>query len=343
MRAIRLLFLTVLLHLAISADAAIVVAPADALPEEKSRADLICDGIDDQEELVASLARARIGEAVIDIDPKTQRSVKCRMNHAVEWLPGNYQISRTLEIDDAADCVIRAEGTTLHYAPTNGDCVVIRGMNRCRYNFGTIKTTSDGAALRIQPKSGMPSLMSFVNFMGLVGSKQRGVGVMVDPLNENVCVNRVVGTDVYGFDKGVYVGGAGGREGSVSTQGKCDTNWFWVSYVRLCNTCIEEASQGVDDSVWEVNVDASLPNSVAIRAGAAYSKWYVIMGTYTFEGTNRAVVLTPGARHNVMEVHPPLDMFAWEDQSGNDTNIILSSSRPPFRRFSQLREPESGP
>ena len=55
--------------------AAIVVAAADSLPEEKSRADLVCDGIDDQVELAASLARARTGEAVIDINPKTQQTV----------------------------------------------------------------------------------------------------------------------------------------------------------------------------------------------------------------------------------------------------------------------------
>ena len=318
--------------------AAIVVAAADSLPEEKSRADLVCDGQDDQEELAASLARARMGEAVIDINPKTQRSVTCRKNHVVQWLPGNYHISDTLEVADAVDCVIRAEGTTLHYKGSEGDCVLIRGMNRCRYNFGTIKSASSGAALRIQPTPQMPSLMSYVNFMGLVGENQRGTGLLLDPQNENICVNRVEGTDVYGFDRGVYVGGAGGREGSASTHGKCDTNWFWISYVRLCNTCIEESAEGVDDSRWEVNVDASIPNSTAIRTAAAHGKWYVIMGTYTFEGTNKALVLEPGARHSVFEMHPPIQSFAWEDRSGTDTNIILSAESPPFRRFRELAE-----
>ena len=94
--------------------AAIVVAAADSLPEEKAKADIVCDGVDDQVELAASLAKARQGDTPIDVNPKTQKSVRCALNHAVEWLPGNYRLSATLEIPDAANCVIRAEGTTLH-------------------------------------------------------------------------------------------------------------------------------------------------------------------------------------------------------------------------------------
>ena len=316
--------------------AAIVVAAADSLPEEKAKADLVCDGVDDQVELAASLAKARQQDTLIDINPKAQKQVRCALNHAVEWLPGRYNLSATLEIPDAANCAIRAEGTALHYLPAVGDAVVIRGMNRCRYNLGTIESASTGAALRIQPTEAMPSLMSYLNFTGLIGKDQRGIGLMLDPKYENVCVNRIDGTDILGFDKGAYVGGAGSREGGASSHGKCDTNWFWLSYIRLCNTCIEESAQGVDDSVWRVNVDASVADAVAIRTGGAYGKWFVIMGTYTFEKRNKAIVLEPGARHSVFEVHPPIQEFAWEDRSGTDSNVILSSKSPPYRRFREL-------
>lgn len=321
--------------------AAIVVAASDSLPEEKAKADLVCDGEDDQIELAASLAKGRRGKTKIDVNPKTQQTVECTLNHAVEWLPGTYHISATLEVPDAANCAIRAEGTTLDYQPADGDAVVIRGMNRCRYNFGTIESSSSGAALCVRPTARMPALMSFVNFSGLIGTNKRGTGLLVDPSAENVCVNRFEGTDVLGFERGVYVGAAGTREGAASTFGKCDTNWFWLSYVRMCQTCIEESAGGVDCSVWQVNVDASLPGAIAIRAAGGYGKWYVIMGTFTFEKRNQALVLEPGARHSVFEVHPPLEDFAWEDRSGNDTNIVLSSNRPPFRRFSELREATS--
>jgi hypothetical protein len=61
------------------------------------------------------------------------------------------------------------------------------------------------------------------------------------------------------------------------------------------------------------------------------------MGTYTFEKKNNALVLDRGARHSVFEVHPPIDNFAWEDHSGSDTNVILTTTKPPHRRFSELR------
>ena len=53
------------------------------------------------------------------------------------------------------------------------------------------------------------------------------------------------------------------------------------------------------------------------------------MGTFGGSGT-RALVLDPGASHNVIEVHPPLEQYVWEDNSGDSTNVILTTMRPPF-------------
>jgi hypothetical protein len=309
------------------ARAAIVVAASDSSPQEKSRADFVCEGRDDQDKIAAAIALGKRGKTLVDVNPKEQTTVECVLNHVVELLPGNYQLTASIELPDAADCAFRGEGSTLHYLPKQGDCVVIRGMNRCRYSFGTIQTNSTGAAIHVQPKVGMPSLMSFVTFTGLVGPGTEGTGLYVDPSYENVCVNRFEGTDVLKFKRGVYVGGAGARDKSTSTQGKADTNWFWLSYVRMCSTCIEESATGVDSGVWEVNVDASLPGSTAIKAAGAYDKWFIIMGTYTHEKKNLALVLEPGARHSVFEIQPPIEEFASEDRSGTNTNVIVSRQK----------------
>jgi hypothetical protein len=212
-------------------------------------------------------------------------------------------------------------------------------MNRCRYSFGTIETKSTGAAIHVQPNEGMPALMSFVSFTGLVGSDTRGTGLFVDPEHENVCVNRFEGTDIANFSRGVFVGAAGSREKSTSTHGKADTNWFWLSYIRMCATCVQESATGVDSCVWEVNVDASLPGATAVRAAGAYDKWLIIMGTYTHEKQNMALVLEPGARHSVFEIHPPIDDFAWEDRSGTNTNIIISTADAGINRLSRMPQP----
>jgi hypothetical protein len=327
----------------LAAEGAITVAAVDSHDLEKTKADFVCDGKEDQAELARSLSLAKQGKALIDVDPKTQREVVASLNHAVRWLPGTYHLSETLEIPDAVNCVLDAEGTTLRWGGQAGDAVVIRGMNRCRYRFGTIESSSSGVALRIQPNQQMPALRSFVEFAGLVGKNQQGIGLMLDPTSENVCVNRFTGTDISGFDQGVYVGAAGDRQSAASTHGKCDTNWFWLSYVRLCHTCIRESATGVDCSVWDVNVDASLPDSVAIRAAGSYGKWFVIMGTYTFEKKNLAIVLEPGAQHCVFAVHPPLENFRWEDRSQSSTNVILTTQPAGVRPWGDLSTPESAP
>ena len=62
-------------------------------------------------------------------------------------------------------------------------------------------------------------------------------------------------------------------------EGKVDTNWYWLSFVRGCGQDIVVSGQGVDSQQWFVNVDATLPNSVAIRTAALYERWQIIMGT----------------------------------------------------------------
>ncbi len=308
----------VLISASASQAASIIVAASNSSTESKDRADYICDGTNDEVKLLASITQANRFPTKVDTAPAIQAEVKCYGRHSVEWLPGDYYLREPLTIPPAADVAIQAEGTYFHYIPTEGDAVVVTGMNRCRYYFGTIETYSTGAAILVKPTAEMPALMSFLSFTGLLGSEQSGTGLYLDSTQSGVCCNRFEGTDIMGFDTGVYVSDA---------VAKCDTNWFWFSYIRMCKTGIQELGVGVDDNVWNVNVDASIPDSLSIRTAATHGKWYVIMGTWTFEGVNKAVILDPGARQNVIEVHPPLENFAWEDNSGNNTNIILTAQR----------------
>jgi hypothetical protein len=307
--------------------AAVTVAAANSAPAAKAKADLICDGKDDQVELLASITRAARFDVDVDVSPSLQKTVTCYGRHSVEWLPGDYELGETLMIPDAADLVIRAEGAYFHYRGDQGDALVITGMNRCRYQFGTIETGSRGAAIRVRPTPAMPALMSFVGFTGLVGRGRKGIGLALDATRENVCVNRFEGTDIAGFDVGVFVGDADQGPNLPSYRGKCDTNWFWLSYVRLCKTCIWEQGKGIDDSVWEVNVDASIPHSTAIRTAAANGRWFVIMGTFGGKGTE-AIVIDPGARDNRFDVRPPIGRYPWRDNSGNTTNQFLAGDGP---------------
>jgi hypothetical protein len=311
--------------------ASVTVAAADSSDAAKAHADLICDGVDDQVELMKSLAMGKRAKVIVDTSPDSQQEIECLARHEVKWEAGTYRLSATLEIPDAADTIIEAEGTLLDYPIEKGDAVRVLGGNRCRYRLGTIDSVSSGAALRICPTTRMPFLMSMVSFTGLIGHKNRGVGLHVDHRNENVCVNQFTGTDIYGFDTGVLLDDFQAQQGANRPTVKSDTNWFWLSYVRMCNTCVWEKAAGVDSTVWEVNVDASIPGSTAIRTAGGYSRWDIIMGTYSMDRTN-ALILDPGADHQIIQMRPPIDVFRWQDHSGKDSNVFLATSRLPLRK-----------
>lgn len=315
-------FIIMVIAMACPLNAAIIVAASNSLPEEKAKADLVCDGKDDQVELLEAIGRAPQVITRAAGQPDDTPFVKWQGKHAVTWLPGDYYVSETMEFPRISDFALHAEGSYLHFLPEEGDIIHINHSIRCRYYFGTIDTKSKGVAITITGTT-----MSIIGFTGLIGHNQVGTGLRL----YGTSTNKIEGTDIAGFDVGILVD---------DVAAKLDTNWFWISYIRNCNTCIWEKGRNVDDNVWYVNVDATLPGSVAIRTGATYGWWHIIMGTYKFEGKNNAIILDPGATDNVMFIQPPLKTFAWEDNSGNESNTIMSSG--DFRALMNLVNKDKG-
>ena len=308
------------------ASAAVFTVAASNTPEPaRSRADFVCDGTDDQIELQASIVKGPKTTAhVTDLNShpaerpfKAQVSTyECFGASSVEWLPGDYHLGSTLVIPETADLMIQAQGTRFHYDKEEGDAVLIAGAFRSRYSLGTIYSSSNGAALRLKPDRHV--LMSVISFTGLVGKDNRGVGLWLD---QSVCTNKFEGTDISLFDKGIFLNDA---------NTKIDTNWFWISFIRTCHYCIYESNKGVDCNTWNVNVDASMPGSVGIYTAAVYSNWNILMGTWVLENTN-ALILAPGAAHQIIQIRPPIDAFRWQDNSGTNSNVVLCTSRKPLR------------
>lgn len=302
--------------------ASVIVAPADAPPEVRAGADLVAAGRNDERILLESVRRAPRHAVAVDASPADQETVSAHARHSVLWLPGTYRLDAPLVLPDTADVVIQGEGAVLDYRPADGDAVTVTGAYRSRYHFGTILVAGTGAALRIAPTAAMPTLMSEITFTGLVGGAGRGVGLLIDPSRQNVTTSRISGTDVGGFETCVAVLPPAAPDPQRPGLGKMDTNHVWLSYVRRCRTGIAvDGARGVDSNSWDVNVDASLPDSVAIRSSASFDRWRVIMGTWGRGGT--ALILDAGAKYNVFDVTPPLEGFAFRDDSGNDTNLFL--------------------
>jgi hypothetical protein len=142
------------------------VAPSDASARVKASADLVCDGDHDEAKLLASITQAAHRNVRID-DRGTSRTVECYARHSVEWLAGQYNLNAPLVLPDCTDVVIQAEGATLTYTPSSGDAMVLRGLERCRFYLGTIRSYSSGATLCVRPTAAMASRHSTLNYTGL--------------------------------------------------------------------------------------------------------------------------------------------------------------------------------
>ena len=290
-------------------------------------------GADDHVELLQSITdHAIISNVDVLLDNNTTVTVQnCYSKHSVEWLPGDYYLGAALQIPNASDLVIKAEGTVIH--GTNGNnAVVIRGMNRCRYYFGEIRNNlkdNNAAALRLRPNQGMPACYSKVCFAALRGIEStpgsgiyNGTGLHLVPSEGRIFANEFKGTDISHLNIGIKV------DDAIEA---CNTNWFLVNFIREAHQCIYEMGVNVERNFWQAKVDAWLENSEGIRTAASHGKWYLMIGTGAYVGINNALVLEPGASHNVIEMHPSIDNFAWQDNSGGNLNVILSSTRPPYK------------
>ena len=304
-----LLFVTLCIAFTLSAKvhaASVIVAASNSTAEGIARADVVCDGTDDQIELSASFTGSR---------------------HSVEWLPGDYYLSDTVTIVPHGNGAIDAEGAYFHYLPTTGDAVHVQGMINSRLRFGVIETSSTGAAIRLQNPPGVNGLMSILSWVSLIGHNQQGTGLYLDVSEEGHGTDRFEGSEIVGFDTGIFL-----KEVAPSAPGgrKQDTNWFFVNSIRECNTCIQEEHNRVDDHVYKVGLELSLPGSVGMRIGQTLGKYNVTMTDISGVDT-KALILDPGAAGNVIEIHPPIETFSWQDNSGSLSNVILSTLSPPYK------------
>ena len=288
-----------------------IVAASNSTPEAKNRADFVCNGVNDQIELRDSILSTQQYTLYMDTSPAGRRTVTWHGHYDIEWLPGDYYLDETLYIPSSGAAIVNAEGTYFHYQPTTGDAVVIEGMIDYQINLGTIESSSTGAALAV-----ISGQMSQVSFTGLVGHNQVGTGLYIGP---GQSTNRYDGTDISGFDTGMHMM-------------SLDTQWYLINSIRRCNTCVKEDRSEANSNthVFRLGLDTSLPNSLGIHNETIYGKYDVMMSDSSGVGT-QALIITPGMSGNVFEFHPPIEEFDWENNSGNVSNVILSTLSPPYQ------------
>lgn len=291
-------------HAVSSHAAGVIVAASNTLSEAKSRATLLCDGVDDQVELSAAFSTA--GGA------------------SVEWLPGDYYLSGTVTIPVSGNNVLQAAGSHLHYAPTTGDAIVIKGAMHSRINLGVIECATSGAALRLQNETGVNMLVSIFTFTGLVGHGRLGQGLVIDTSEEGISTNRIEGSEITGFDVGVHL--------PDTYVGKIDTTWFWINSIRNCNTGIWEGNERIDTHFFRAAIRSGGAGTLGMRTAGTYDR-VDLVAQGEFNNSAPVVKLATPARHNVILVRPTAAAGSNLDQSGNATNILLSLDQAPYAGY----------
>jgi hypothetical protein len=301
------LLLLLVLRFPVGYTASLTVAPANSAAEAKARADFVCHGAHDEIELAQSLNQG--------VDSRS-----------VEWLPGDYYLDATLVIPASHDNTIRAEGTCLHYRAATGDAVLIKGMLSTRIYLGTIETASDGVALHFQNEQGVNTLMSIFRFTALVGNG-RGTGLFIDTHKEGISTDRFDGAEICGFETGMLLPDTPDQK---ETHPKLDTDWFWINSIHDCATGVREGNIRVDDTVLRTAIDTSLPGSVGLRTKGQYGRYDVVWSN-TGGSDTTALLLDPGAWHNVLEFRPLLPSQRWRDNSRTTNNLLISVMGAPWR------------
>lgn len=94
----------------------------------------------------------------------------------------------------------------------------------------------------------------------------------------------------------------------------------------------------MDNNDYFVNLEVNRPAGLALRAGGSYGKWHVVLRTTGSRAKNVPLItLGPDAVDNVLWVQPPMKQGAVNDDSGNKTNVILSTNKPPLTERPSLQ------
>lgn len=274
-----------------------VLAPSDAPVNVKAQADIVCDGVNDEVELLASVTASG-------------------NNSSVVWLPGNYTLGATLTFPDLSDFILYAESTIMSFTPVVGDAVVVSNAANCEFHFGRITSGTTGARLSFKPTNAT-SFPNIFTFTKLIGIGKLGQGLKLDNSVQGSDTNHFYGGDITSVDVGVLVTNA------PDAGHKCDTNWFWLSYIRECNTLIQEGTSvpcSIDTNIWYVNMGNPIVRGLDTYADNGH--YFLIIEA----GSGKVIRLRAGVGNTIIETVPPLQAGDLLDESAATSNRFLGST-----------------
>ena len=251
-----------------------------------------------------------------------------------------YTLDETVEVPWNQD--FRLDGGNYHltYTKTTGDAIVIDSQMNCRYKFGLISSRSDGAVVRIKPRSSGPDDLAVVtastfDFCALVGSargigahrvdrasKYGGTGLVLDSSNGPIIHSKILADETNTLGRGVYLTDAGG-EGSLIANNFIQVmynNQYHVQYGACTNVRVGDPGTNkivhnkIDMSLHAPrgsNYDAQarkyvtpdefwLPDENAIGADIFAQRNFFTLASYGKRVEGRDILFEPDAQENTV-------------------------------------------
>lgn len=153
-----------------------------------------------------------------------------------------YEISETLHVPWRQNFQVNGGDYLIVHKAKQGDAVIIDSQMNCRIQFSLIVTQSNGAVVRLQPKTRGPDNFIVMvacdfNFNGLVGAgnvwgaegERKSTGLLLDTTYGPVVSNRIFSTEFNACNTGIHFTGG---------PHPCSGNWFHCPDMHLCQTHI---------------------------------------------------------------------------------------------------------
>lgn len=295
------------------------VAPSGATTADKSRADFVGDGVNDQNAVNSAVTAAKAISSY----------------SKVVMLPGVYFFSAVADVSGGNGFVFEAEGTQVNGPGVQTatlsalDTFKIQNSNSARFKFGAIVTNSTGAAIH----SFGGYIETEIKFQSLDGTGRNGYGILIDSRiassGQGQSVNWITGTHVENFNVGIALLKDGGTGANIDTY-RVTVDFIYNNtkgvYVN------SSAGNTVNANVWNINIDASHnAGDIAFETNGFYDVINATIGGLNTGSHN--FVLDSGATGHILNLSPAsLAVAAGSivDNSGNATNNINGSSVDGF-------------
>lgn len=291
------------------------IAPFGATTADKSKADFVGDGVNDQVAVNAAVTAAR---AISNYSK-------------VVMLPGVYNFSAAASLGGVPGgngFIFEARGTLVNGPGVGGaatalDTFVINNSNFSEFNFGSIKTKNTGTAAAIHSTGNYSETK--ITWQALDGTARGGYGFYADTTSAatSQSVNWITATHVQNFAKGIVLS-------SVGAGANVDTWRITVDYIynNVVGCYVHSATGGIlNSNVWNINIDAS--NTAADIGFQTNSNFDVINATIGgLAAGSHNIVFDSGATANTLNLTPiSLAVAAGSilDNSTNLTNTINGS------------------